>query len=60
MERVVGRIEKRVLDFYGRSLDWFLRRRWVSALIWAVSLAGTVALFIGCPRRSCRPATAAW
>jgi len=50
MERVVGRIEKRVLDFYGRSLDWFLRRRWVSALIWAVSLAGTVALFIVVPK----------
>src|SRR5438128_292988 len=50
MERAVGRIEKRVLDFYGRSLDWFLRRRWVSAVIWAVSLAGTIALFIVVPK----------
>ena len=50
MERVVGRIEKRVLAFYGRSLDWFLRRRWVSAGIWAVCLAGTVALFIVVPK----------
>jgi HAE1 family hydrophobic/amphiphilic exporter-1 len=50
MERVVGRVEKRVLAFYGRSLDWFLRRRWVSATIWVVCLAGTVALFIVVPK----------
>src|SRR6059058_4241489 len=50
MERVVGRIEKRVLDFYGRSLDWFLHRRWISAGIWAVCLAGTVVLFIVVPK----------
>src|SRR5438128_1898225 len=50
MERVIGRIEKRVLDFYGRSLDWFLHRRWVSAVIWALCLAGTVALFIVVPK----------
>src|SRR6266850_1475459 len=50
MERAVGRIEKRVLAFYGRSLDWFLRRRWISAAIWVVCLAGTVALFIVVPK----------
>jgi len=50
MENVVGRVEKRVLDFYGRSLDWFLRRRWISAGIWAVCLAGTVVLFIVVPK----------
>jgi len=50
MERAVGRIEKRVLAFYGRSLDWFLRRRWISASIWAACLAGTVALFIVVPK----------
>src|SRR2546428_3932480 len=50
MERAVGRIEKRVLDFYGRSLDWSLRRRWISAGIWAVCLAGTIALFIVVPK----------
>ncbi len=50
MERAVGRIEKRVLAFYGRSLDWFLRRRWISALIWAICLAGTIALFIVVPK----------
>src|SRR6266403_2806650 len=50
MERVVGRIEKRVLDFYGRSLDWSLRRRWGSALIWVACLAGTVWLFVLVPK----------
>ena len=50
MERVIGRIEKRVLDFYGKSLTWFLHRRWISAAIWVVCLAGTVALFIVVPK----------
>src|SRR5438309_2709716 len=50
MERKIGAIEKRVLAFYGRSLDWFLHRRWISAAIWAVCLAGTVALFIVVPK----------
>ena len=39
-----------VLAFYGRSLDWFLHRRWISAAIWAVCLAGTVVLFIVVPK----------
>ena len=42
MERVIGGIEKRVLAFYGGSLWWFLRHRWVSAVIWVVCLAGTI------------------
>src|SRR3954466_4652363 len=50
MERAIGRIEKRILDFYGRSLHWFLRRRWVAAVIWVVCLAGTVALFLVVPK----------
>ena len=50
MERIVGRVEKRVLDFYGRSLDWFLHRRWISAGIWAVCLVGTIVLFIVVPK----------
>ncbi|HET6201529.1 MAG TPA: efflux RND transporter permease subunit [Planctomycetota bacterium] len=45
MERAVGGIEKRVLAVYGASLTWFLRRRWISAGIWAGCLAGTFALF---------------
>src|SRR5438132_3364213 len=50
MERVIGGIEKRVLGIYGRSLWWFLRFRWVSALIWVVCLAGTVWLFMVVPK----------
>src|SRR5262249_57151476 len=39
-ERVIGGIERRVLDIYGRSLWFFLRQRWISALIWVACLAG--------------------
>ncbi len=45
MERVIGGIEHRVLSWYGRSLWFFLRQRWVSALIWVFCLGGTVYLF---------------
>ena len=50
VERVIGAIEKRVLSIYGASLSWFLRRRWVSALIWAVCLVGTIGLFMLVPK----------
>lgn len=50
MERVTGGVERRVLDVYGRSLTWFLRRRWVSAVIWVLCMAGTVALFAAVPK----------
>jgi HAE1 family hydrophobic/amphiphilic exporter-1 len=50
IERTTGRIEKRVLDAYGKSLWWFLRHRWISALTWAVCMAGTVLLFMVIPK----------
>ncbi len=50
VERVIGGIEHRVLRVYGRSLWWFLRHRWVSAIIWAICLAGTIALFMIVPK----------
>jgi HAE1 family hydrophobic/amphiphilic exporter-1 len=50
MERVIGGAEKRVLRVYGRTLWWFLRWRWVSALIWMVCLAGTIGLFMLVPK----------
>ena len=50
MERVIGGIERRVLNAYGRSLSWFLERRWLSALIWLVCLAGTIWFFIVVPK----------
>src|SRR5436309_8733049 len=38
MERVVGGLERRWLAFYGASLTWFLRRRWISAALWGLCL----------------------
>ncbi|MFN2531047.1 MAG: efflux RND transporter permease subunit [Pyrinomonadaceae bacterium] len=50
MERMIGGIEKRVLAMYGASLWWFLRHRWISAVIWVVCLAGTIGLFMLVPK----------
>ncbi|MGH7809244.1 MAG: efflux RND transporter permease subunit [Candidatus Binatia bacterium] len=50
VERVIGGAEKRLLGAYGRSLTWFLRHRWISALIWLVCLGGTVWLFVIVPK----------
>jgi HAE1 family hydrophobic/amphiphilic exporter-1 len=50
MERAIGGVEKRVLGVYGVSLSWFLRHRWISALIWAACMAGTIYLFILVPK----------
>ncbi|HEY2585017.1 MAG TPA: efflux RND transporter permease subunit [Tepidisphaeraceae bacterium] len=41
LERVVGGAEHRVLGIYGSSLWFFLRHRWISALVWVVCLVGT-------------------
>jgi hydrophobic/amphiphilic exporter-1 (mainly G- bacteria), HAE1 family len=50
MERIMGGFERRVLSVYGKSLWWFLRFRWVSALIWLLCLAGTIGLFMIVPK----------
>ncbi len=50
MERVFGSVEKRVLSFYGNSLWWFLKRRWISPVIWVACLAGTIWLFVLVPK----------
>ena len=50
MERFVDVIEHRVLSIYGSSLWFFLRHRWVSALIWAVCMFGTIYLFMKVPK----------
>ena len=50
IERVIGGVEKRVLALYGGSLWWFLRRRWVSPVIWVICLAGTIWLFMLVPK----------
>ena len=50
MERVFGAVERRVLDLYGRSLRFFLRRRWISAVTWVICLVGTGYLFYVVPK----------
>jgi HAE1 family hydrophobic/amphiphilic exporter-1 len=50
MERAAGAIEHRILDLYGRSLWFFLRHRWISAVTWVVCLAGTGYLFYAVPK----------
>ena len=50
MERGFGAIEHRVLDVYGRSLWFFLRNRWISAVTWVVCLAGTAYFFYVVPK----------
>jgi HAE1 family hydrophobic/amphiphilic exporter-1 len=50
VERVSGNIEHRVLAVYGRQLWFFLRHRWISALIWLVCFVGTGYLFYIVPK----------
>src|SRR5207245_10201739 len=50
MERVMGGLEKRFLLLYSSTLWFFLRHRWISALIWVVTLTGTVTLFRTVPK----------
>ena len=50
MERTMGAAEQRVLGVYGRSLWWFLRHKWISLGIWALTLGGTVWLFLIVPK----------
>jgi HAE1 family hydrophobic/amphiphilic exporter-1 len=50
VERISGRIEHRVLEVYGRQLWFFLRHRWISALIWVICFAGTGYLFYIVPK----------
>jgi HAE1 family hydrophobic/amphiphilic exporter-1 len=50
VERVIGGIEQRILYVYGGSLWWFLRHRWISPVIWAICVAGTVWLFMLVPK----------
>ncbi|MDB5298289.1 MAG: cation/multidrug efflux pump, partial [Phycisphaerales bacterium] len=50
MERGFGAVEKRVLGAYGSSLWFFLRHKWISAVLWVVCLAGTGLLFRVVPK----------
>jgi HAE1 family hydrophobic/amphiphilic exporter-1 len=50
VERTGGRAEKAILGVYGKSLWWFLRHRWISALTWVACMAGTILLFMAVPK----------
>jgi HAE1 family hydrophobic/amphiphilic exporter-1 len=50
MEKTIGSIERRILKVYGDSLWFFLRQRWISALVWVICLAGTAYLFYIVPK----------
>jgi HAE1 family hydrophobic/amphiphilic exporter-1 len=50
MERAFGAVEHRVLNVYGRSLWFFLRNRWISAIVWVLCLAGTAYFFYIIPK----------
>jgi HAE1 family hydrophobic/amphiphilic exporter-1 len=41
MERVMGGLEKRFLGVYSKSLWFFLRHKWISALVWIACFVGT-------------------
>ena len=50
VERFIGAIEKRALKSYGGVLWFFLRHRWISAIIWIVCMCGTLYLFRVVPK----------
>jgi HAE1 family hydrophobic/amphiphilic exporter-1 len=50
MERAFGTLERKVLDIYGRQLWFFLRNRWISAVVWVVCLVATGFLFYKVPK----------
>lgn len=50
MERLFNAVETPVLVNYGKSLHFFLKHRWISALAWILSFAGTLWLFDIVPR----------
>jgi HAE1 family hydrophobic/amphiphilic exporter-1 len=50
MERIIGAIERRVLDIYGNLLWFFLHHRWISVVTWIVCLVGTGYLFVKIPK----------
>ncbi|MBI3817927.1 MAG: efflux RND transporter permease subunit [Planctomycetes bacterium] len=50
MERGFSAIEHAILHVYGKSLYFFLKHKWISALAWIGCLAGTLWLFNIVPR----------
>ncbi len=50
MERAFGVIERLLLRIYGATLWFFLRQRWISAMIWLACLGGTIHLLQVVPK----------
>jgi len=50
MERLANAILDPILKFYGDTLHWFLKHRWVSALIWSGCMVGTFWFFTVIPK----------
>jgi HAE1 family hydrophobic/amphiphilic exporter-1 len=50
MERIGNAVIDRVLVYYGSSLTWFLRHRWISLCIWVLTMIGTLWLFTAVPK----------
>jgi hydrophobic/amphiphilic exporter-1 (mainly G- bacteria), HAE1 family len=50
MERMGSAVIDRILEVYGQSLSWFLRYRWISLVIWMITLVGTYWLFVHVPK----------
>src|SRR5580704_5789091 len=50
MEKTGTKVIDKVLAVYGTSLTWFLTHRWISLIIWLITLGGTIWLFIHVPK----------
>lgn len=50
LEIISHDLEDRFLKFYGSSLNWFLKHKKVSVLIWGMCLIGTYLTFISLPK----------
>ena len=50
MERIANAVINPVIAFYGRTLTFFLKHRWISAVTWIVCMVGTVYLFMLVPK----------
>lgn len=50
VQRIMNALEGAILKFYGATLWFFLRHRWVSAMCWAMCFAGTIFFFQKMPK----------
>jgi HAE1 family hydrophobic/amphiphilic exporter-1 len=50
LEIASQRLEEKFLKFYGHSLDWFLKHKFTSIVIWTVCLIGSYLAFTALPK----------